>query len=425
VYTRDDAKRGDCEVHLANADGSGNRVLATIPETYIGSRSGAAWSPDGHTIAVSVQLSGKRSPFVLDLVSIRDGSVRELYSSNYLIGRPLWLPEGNALLASVEEGTKGGQLWKISYPQGQARRLTNDLANYDDQIDATRNAETVAATQFNRAFNVWVADAANLSGGHQISFGEVPIYSLAAAPQGKILAVSRDGEPLIMNLDGSQPTPIPDAHNASFPASCGRYFLFSSSQRGKIGLIRVDADGSNPTIVVAQDMIGSPVCSTDLRSVFYVDLSPPTRIRRVPIEGGAPMVVANGLGTQIISRLVISPDGKFLAYGFEAFDPEPVNKLAVIPVDGSSPARVLEVPGWTFLRAPLRWSPDGKGLQSLVTREGATNIWEQPVTGGRPKQVTKFTSGMIVDFDWSPDGKQLVLTRGELNSDVVLISNFR
>jgi Tol biopolymer transport system component len=316
-------------------------------------------------------------------------------------------------------------LWKISYPQGQARRLTNDLANYDDQIDATRNAETVAATQFNRAFNVWVADATNLSGGRQITFGEIPMYSVAVASQGKIVAVSRDGEALSMNLDGSQPTPFPDAHNVSFPASCGRYFLFSSSQPGKAGLARVDADGSNLSILVAQEMIGSSVCSTDLRSVFYVDRSPSARIWRVPIEGGPPTLVANGLGAQIDSRLVISPDGKFLAYAFEELNPKPVNKLAVIPVDGSSPARVLEVPGWTFLQAPLRWSPDGKGLQSLVTRDGATNIWEQPLSGGEPKQVTQFASGMITDFDWSPDLKQLLLTRGELNSDVVLISNFR
>jgi Tol biopolymer transport system component/DNA-binding winged helix-turn-helix (wHTH) protein len=425
VYTHDDAERNDCEVRLANADGSGNRVLAIIPETYPRSLSGAAWSPDGHTIAVSVQLSGKRLPNVLDLVSVRDGTVRELYSSDYLIGRPVWLPEGNALLASVGEGTKGGQLWKISNPQGQARRLTNDLANYDDQIDATRNAEIVAATQFNRAFNAWVADATNLSGGHQITFGELPIYSLAVTSQGKILAVSREGEALSMNSDGSQPTPLLDAHNVSFPASCGRYFLFSSSPPGKAWLARVDADGSNLTILVAQERIGSPVCSTDFRSVFYVDRSASPRIWRVPIDGGTPTLVANGLGSQIDSRLVISPDGKFLAYAFEELNPKPVNKLAVISVDGSSPASVLEVPGWTFLRAPLRWSPDGKGLQSLVTREGATNIWEQPLPGGKPKQVTKFTSGMIVDFDWSPDGKRLFLARGELNSDVVLLSNFR
>jgi len=73
----------------------------------------------------------------------------------------------------------------------------------------------------------------------------------------------------------------------------------------------------------------------------------------------------------------------------------------------------------------LRWSPDGKGLQSLVTRDGVTNIWEQPLAGGKPKQVTKFTSGLMIDFDWFPDGKQLLLTRGELNSDVVLLSNLR
>jgi len=424
VYTRGDAKQGDCEVRLANADGSANRVLATIPETWPGFQPGAAWSPDGRTIAVSFQLYGKRSGYALKLVSIRDGRIGELYFSNYPIGRPLWLPEGNDLLVSLGDRTKGGQLWKISYPQGQARRLTNDLADYDTQIDATRNAEIVAAVQFNRAFHVWVASAADLSGGRQITFGDVPIFSVAASSDGKILAARGDGELTIMNADGSQATPVPDAPNANYLAACGRYFLFSSDQPGKAGLTRVDADGSNSAILVAKGMLGSPVCSPDLQSVFYVDWSTPNKIWRVPIEGGSPTLVASGLSV-INSRLVISPDGRFLAYAFEESNPEPVNKLAVLPVDGGSPARVLEVPGWTFEGAILRWSPDGKGLQSLVTRDGATNIWELPLTGGDPKQLTKFTSGLIVDFNWFPDDKRLLLARGELNSDVVLISNFR
>jgi hypothetical protein len=58
----------------------------------------------------------------------------------------------------------------------------------------------------------------------------------------------------------------------------------------------------------------------------------------------------------------------------------------------------LEVPGWIFENPCLRWSPDGKGLQSLVTRDGITNIWEQPLAGGKPKQLSKFTSGLIFDF---------------------------
>ena len=73
----------------------------------------------------------------------------------------------------------------------------------------------------------------------------------------------------------------------------------------------------------------------------------------------------------------------------------------------------------------LHWSPDQKGLQYLLTRNGATNVWEQPLAGGTPHQVTNFTSGRIFDFSWTRDGKQLLLAKGEDTSDVVLISNFR
>jgi Tol biopolymer transport system component len=72
-----------------------------------------------------------------------------------------------------------------------------------------------------------------------------------------------------------------------------------------------------------------------------------------------------------------------------------------------------------------RWSPQGKGLQYALTQNGTTNIWEQPLAGGEPKQITKFSSGRIFDFNWTADGKQLLITRGEVTSDVVLFSNLR
>jgi hypothetical protein len=61
----------------------------------------------------------------------------------------------------------------------------------------------------------------------------------------------------------------------------------------------------------------------------------------------------------------------------------------------------------------------------VLTRNGASNIWEQPLTGGPPYQLTKFTSGLIANFAWSRDGKQLLLTKFNRTSDVILISNFR
>ena len=61
----------------------------------------------------------------------------------------------------------------------------------------------------------------------------------------------------------------------------------------------------------------------------------------------------------------------------------------------------------------------------VLTQNGVSNIWEQRLTGGPPKQVTHFDSGEIFDFEWSRDGRQLALTRGSESSDVILISNFR
>jgi len=52
------------------------------------------------------------------------------------------------------------------------------------------------------------------------------------------------------------------------------------------------------------------------------------------------------------------------------------------------------------------------------------NVWEQPVVGGKRRQVTRFTSDNIFYFDWFRDGR-LVLARGKEPIDAVLIRNFR
>ena len=48
------------------------RHLATVPNWVPGFQPGATWSPDGRTIAVSLQRFGKQS-FVLCAVSVSDG----------------------------------------------------------------------------------------------------------------------------------------------------------------------------------------------------------------------------------------------------------------------------------------------------------------------------------------------------------------
>ena len=81
-------------------------------------------------------------------------------------------------------------------------------------------------------------------------------------------------------------------------------------------------------------------------------------------------------------------------------------RLAVIPFEGGQPAKTFDLPP-TFHRGGLRWTPDGHAIAYTARRDGASNIWAQPLDGGAPKQLTSFKSDEIFRFDWSRDGKQL------------------
>jgi Tol biopolymer transport system component len=73
----------------------------------------------------------------------------------------------------------------------------------------------------------------------------------------------------------------------------------------------------------------------------------------------------------------------------------------------------------------LRWTADNRAIIYVLTRNGVSNLWAQPLDGSAPKQLTNFTSDLIFAFDFSRGGRQLALSRGTRSSDVVLISNFK
>jgi hypothetical protein len=61
----------------------------------------------------------------------------------------------------------------------------------------------------------------------------------------------------------------------------------------------------------------------------------------------------------------------------------------------------------------------------LVGWSAIRRLWQGP--GKRRNRTFAFwgTSGHIFDFAWTRDGKQLLLSKGEETSDVLLVSNFR
>jgi Tol biopolymer transport system component len=425
------------ELLIANADGSNQRVLATRPYLDFFTFS-PAWSPDGKTIVFTTPESSKSIRSVLWAVSLSDGSVREIYSTPNRVGRPHWLPDGRGLLASIGNINENlrGQLWFISYPKGEARRLTNDLMDYKLwSLDLTQDGRTLVSTAGTRVSDLWITPAGDARKAKQVTRSDHAVGRFSWTPDGRILFASGGGSLSILNSDGSTRTLLTTTDRGIWdPSLCGdgSYIVYSAYREQKLGIWRAAADGSNPIRIADETVAVSPQCSPDGKWVIYFR-GPSLTPMRVTITGEKPPeAIGQSRATWIGAVLAFSPDGKRIAY--LAAPESPVvnpgspfpgsrpNQLKVIALDSGTPLHEFD---WPASAGQPRWAPSGEAIDYVLTRNGVSNIWQQKLTGGPPKQITNFDSGEIFDFDWSRDGRQLALTRGTESSDVILISNFR
>ncbi|MBI3644907.1 MAG: PD40 domain-containing protein, partial [Acidobacteriales bacterium] len=420
VFQRGVPEKQTTEVRIAQADGAGERLLAALPANTV-FQYGPTWSPDGKTIAIPALGVGKETNWELNLISVADGKVRQRISTDgRFVGRPVWAPGGDALVATVSETTLGrGQLQSFDYPSGEMRRFTNDLSDYGISLDLTRDGKTLAVIQRVRVSDIWTAPSADAAQAHPVTSGEQVYGAIVPGPSGKVLAASLGGDLWLVNPEnGEKSVVVPQAHNALSASSCGdRYLVFDRYLDGKIELWRTDADGSNA--VKKLDEVEFSDCAPDGKWIYY---SVQNKLYRMAPEGDAPIAVTEVPGTPRVWLVRTSPDGNLVAFLYQEGSPIPVTKLAVVSAAGGPLQFTRPLP---LGSAGLRWAPSGKALQYLLTRSGATNLWEQPLTGGEPRQITTFPSGRIFDFAWSRDGKQLLLTKGNQSSDVILIRNFQ
>jgi len=426
VYEHCLQPRDDIELRIANADGSDDRVLTVI---HHGSgmffQPGPNWSPDGRTIAVPVVESGDLQRWVLDVISVADGSSKELFSGARELGRPVWLAGGTALLFPYRESASHRfQLWTVSFPEGSAQPVTHDVSNYGTDLDMAKNSPRfLVTTAAVTSSHIWMAPASDLSQSRQVTSDSVPFRQIAEAFDGKLLVQGDDQAMWMMHTDGSQRFRFTDLQPADSPTRCGRFVILRIFQKDSLALTRFEKDGSHPTVLVRGNLY-SPACSADSEFLFYLTGDQPQKIWKVPVMGGNPQYVVDGFGDQFTMILAPSPDGRFLAYGYTNYGRVPSKgwSIAVIPVGGGAPVKQFVVQG---TNDSLRWSPSGKALQYLVTQNGVTNLWDQPLAGGKPKQLTQFSSGQIFDFNWSSDHMWLLMTRGSTNTDAVWLSNLQ
>jgi Tol biopolymer transport system component len=193
----------------------------------------------------------------------------------------------------------------------------------------------------------------------------------------------------------------------------GRTVVFT---RGN-ALWKADADGSRPTLLVTGEA-WNPVVTPDNRSVIFVSSrSGQQSLWMIPLDGGEPKQLVN----QFVAApgVDISQDGRSILFPSRD-DKRKVAMAVVCNLADCRPREVLHgVPSLRF-----RWTPDGRGI-AFIESDARTNIWTVPLSGGAPVQFTNFDDRAIVDFDWSPDGKQLVVERTLETNDIVVLKGLR
>jgi hypothetical protein len=194
VYEHCAQPRNDIEIKIANADGSGDHLLAILRNgSGFMFQPGPNWSPDGTTIAVPVLLLEKPQRWVLFSISTTTGRLQELYSSNDQIGRPVWISGGRDLLMPHYDPLfHRAQLWTVSFTRGEARPFTKDLTDYGIDLDLTRDGRTAVAIATKTVSNVWSAPVTNLSGFQRVTSGEFPMWEVSEASDGKLLTIGGD-----------------------------------------------------------------------------------------------------------------------------------------------------------------------------------------------------------------------------------------
>jgi Tol biopolymer transport system component/DNA-binding winged helix-turn-helix (wHTH) protein len=432
AYTRESDDR---EVVLAvtNAsDRSTEQIL--IGRKQPGFLYSPVWSPDGKSIvcvAGNVDDNGRR----VNLIEVRleDKTERTITSEQWrFINQIAFLSDKSGFLITVSDYSFGPyQVWHVSYEDGKVRQVTNDLSNYSN-LSLTSDAKTFVTVQSDIRPFVWVSSGVEAERARQITFSpgtRNDYWGFSWTPGGKIVYVSTasgNHDIWIMNSDGTDPKQLTFGEHSDFDPSVspdGRHIVFASERSGNTKIWQMDINGENLTQLThgsTSDYL--PHHTPDGRMLIYTssDTRNQTLWKISLAENTSPIQLTRNYSTWG----TVSPDGKLIACWQENEKTGVVN-LAVIPIDGGEPIKSFSISPTTKTWADVHWTSNGRAITYIDTIGGVGNIWQQPLKGGSPTQLTNFKTDRIFRFASSADGKRVVYSRGIETNDVVLISNFR
>ncbi len=432
VFNREFPAEREGEVAVANADGTNERTLAkSTKENWIDCR---AFSPDGKTLACTVNSKDETGSFWRGVgLRVSDGKQLAISEKRWArIYGGVWLSNGNLILSAQETPSSKSQLWSIP-PGGEPRAITNGPTDLR-WMTATRSGDMLLTSEQTNSGGILILPNNDASKATRVGMSSEVQSRSTWAPDGRIvLSSDAGGSPdiWIINSDGSgrrRLTQDPAVDEQPAVSLDGGYIAFTSRRSGGVRhLFRMDIDGSNVKQLTTGHGEKLAAFSRDGKWVYFVDdgkVGEVRFIRKVSVNGGEAMVVATAPGGWSVTGIDVNRADGRLVYGLEQF-PDNKFRLGIISAQGG-PAKIIDLPAKMVARRPI-WAPDNRSVGVLSIESNPDNprdIWSVPVDGkGEPKQLTDFRTPRTLTFDWTVDGKQLLVTRVVNRWTPVLIRN--
>ena len=118
-----------------------------------------------------------------------------------------------------------------------------------------------------------------------------------------------------------------------------------------------------------------------------------------------------------VSDLTMAPDGKAVAYLVTTYDQASDQSRSALWLADWAGNGSVELTRGESVSEP-RFSPDGRYISFLAARpaDAATQLYLLDRRGGEPQQLTH-VNGVITSYQWSPDGRRLVLVMHGSDAD--------
>ena len=391
--------------------------------TFSGRAMQAAISPDGHFLAI---VTDAESTQVLTIQEVAGGRADTVLVTPR-ISTLEWSPDNTRLLVWAEGGALivprlGGPVQRIAIPPGayyvrwlpDGRRVSAHAHNDRRTLVLDLDTEDTLAVRIRGQYDL--------------------IGEIAWSPDGRWFAVATENTyPMrylmrTVSLDGrseviAEDSVMLDAPRWS-PDGDAVYYVRGRGATAAIWRAPVSRETGQPRgkpVELHSQLEGLSILggifhfsvTQDGRRMVYARGTRFSNLWMVPADrpGRALPPVALTTGTALRWSPVVSPDGKWIAFGQHAGG---VGELFRMSIDGGKASQIT-YGARVATTGGVAWSPEGDRLAFTSVRGSRPQLWVASVVDGSVRSLDRAASGYMADLVWAP-GSEIALQAPEDNN---------